>query len=58
MTDEPFYSQTAKPAPARIAKPGDLLFEFHVEPTHRFYGVELRDHGPVYGVETKCLDSD
>jgi hypothetical protein len=28
MTDEAFYSPTAKPAPARIAKPGELLFEF------------------------------
>jgi hypothetical protein len=28
MSDEPFYSPTAKPAPPRVAKPGELLFEF------------------------------
>jgi hypothetical protein len=56
MTDEPFYSSTAKPAPPRVAKPGELLFEFHLERTHRFYRVELRDHGPVYGVEAQFLD--
>jgi hypothetical protein len=54
--DEPFYSPTAKPAPARVAKPGELLFEFHIERTHRFYRVELRDHGDVYGVEAQFLD--
>jgi hypothetical protein len=47
MTDEPFYSSTAKPALARVATPGELLFEFYLERTHRFYRVELRDHGPV-----------
>jgi hypothetical protein len=56
MSDEPFYSPTKKPAPARVAKPGELLFEFHVARTHRFYRVELRDHGPVYGVEAQFLD--
>jgi hypothetical protein len=47
MGDEPFYSPTAKPAPTRVAQPGELLFEFHLERTHRFDRVELRDHGPV-----------
>jgi hypothetical protein len=28
VTDEPFYSPQSKPAPARVAKPGFLLFEF------------------------------
>jgi hypothetical protein len=54
--DEPFYSPNQKPAPARVAKPDELLFEFHLERTHRFYRVELRDHGPVYGVEAQFLD--
>ena len=54
--DEPFYSPNLKPAPARVAKPGELLFEFYIERTHRFYRVELRDHGPVYGVEAQFLD--
>ena len=56
MTDEPFYSPNKQPAPARVAKLGELLFEFHIERTHRFYRVELRDHGPVYGVEAQFLD--
>jgi len=34
----------------------ELLFEFHVERTHRFYRVELRDHGD-FGVEAAgCFD--
>jgi hypothetical protein len=28
MSDEPFYSPNAKPAPPRLPKPGFLLFEF------------------------------
>ena len=35
--------------------PGELLFEFHVERTHTFYRVELRDHGE-FGVEAQFLD--
>jgi hypothetical protein len=31
MSDEPFYSPTVKPAPARVARPGELVFEFHLE---------------------------
>jgi hypothetical protein len=54
--DEPFYSPTKKTAPPRQRQPGELLFEFHVEREHRFYRVELRDHGPVYGVEAQILD--
>ena len=40
----------------RQARPGELLFEFHIEREHRFYRVELRDHGPVYGVEAQFFD--
>ena len=40
----------------RLAQPSELLFEFHVERTHTFYRVELRDHGPVYGVAAQFLD--
>jgi hypothetical protein len=36
-------------------KPGELLFEFHVERTHTFWRVELRDHG-AYGVEAQFFD--
>jgi hypothetical protein len=54
MSDQPFYAPDKRPAPARQPQPGELLFEFHVEQTH--YRVELRDHGPVYGVEAQFLD--
>ena len=40
----------------RGAYRGELLFEFYDEWTHTFYRVELRDHGPVYGVEAQFLD--
>ena len=40
---------------ARVAEPGELLFEFHVERTHRFYRVELYYHGE-HGVEARFLD--
>ena len=43
------------PAP-RQSVPGELLFEFYVERTKRFYRCELRDHGPEYGVEAQFLD--
>jgi hypothetical protein len=38
-----------------VEAPGELLFEFHVERTHTFFRVELRDHG-VYGVEAQSFD--
>lgn len=53
--DKPFYAPDLKPAAPRLPQPGELLFEFHVERTHRFYRVELRDHR-VYGVEAQFLD--
>ena len=55
MSDEPFYSPTLRPAPRRQPQPGELLCEFYVERTKKFYRVELRDHG-VYGVEAQILD--
>ena len=36
-------------------QPGELLFEFHVAATHRFWRVELRDHG-TYRVEAQFFD--
>jgi hypothetical protein len=55
MSDQPFFAPNKKPDPPRQSQPGELLFEFHVEREHRFYRVELRDHGP-YGVEAQFLD--
>lgn len=54
--DEPLTRHNQKPDPPRQSQPGELLFEFHVERTHRFYRVELRDHGD-FGVEASgCFD--
>src|SRR4051812_3872907 len=55
MNDDRALFWDAPPAPQPTPKPGELLFEFHVERTHRFYRVELRDHG-AYGVEAQFFD--
>jgi hypothetical protein len=55
MNDKPFYVPNRPPAPPCQPKPGELLFESHVERTHTFWRVELRDHGE-YGVEAKFFD--
>jgi hypothetical protein len=54
--DQAALRHGAAPAAERLAQPGELLFEFHVARTHTFYRVELRDHGPVYGVEAQFLN--
>src|SRR3954470_1979736 len=41
--------------PPRQPVAGELLFEFHIDRTHTFWRVELRDYGP-YGVEAQFLD--
>ena len=46
---------TARPQAPRVPKAGELLFEFHVERTHTFWRVELRDHGQ-WGVEAQFCD--
>ena len=42
MSRDEHYSPFGPMPPARRAQPGEPLFEFHVERTHRFYRVELR----------------
>ena len=57
MSDEiPWYApgHGATQLPPK-GQPCELLFEFHVERTHRFYRCELRDHGS-YGIEAQFLD--
>lgn len=56
MTRDSNYSPFAPFPSARAAEPGELLFEFYVARTHAFYRVELREHGPAYGVEVQFLD--
>jgi hypothetical protein len=52
MTDEPFWSPTRKPPSARVARAGELLFEFRNGIDH--YVCEVRDHGE-FGVEAQFL---
>ena len=53
--DQSALLSDAKPRQARQAKPGEFLFEFHVERTHKFWRCELRDHGP-YGFEAQFFE--
>jgi hypothetical protein len=55
MSDEPFYSPKATPAPARVAKPGELLFEFVRASDHALIACELRFHGESFGWEAQCF---
>ena len=54
MKPEDMVHNAPRPA-SRVAQPGELLFEFYVEATKRFYRCEPRDHG-AYGVEAQFLD--
>lgn len=55
--DQSHLFHNAKPsAPSRAEKPRELLFEFHVERTHKIYRCELLDHGPDLGVEAQFFD--
>jgi hypothetical protein len=53
--DQPFYAPAYRPPPARKRRVGELLFEFYVESTKKFYRCELFDHGE-WGVEPQFLD--
>jgi hypothetical protein len=55
MGDEPFYSPNAKPAPARVAKPGELLFEF-VRASDRAPMSCILRPGVEFGVEALILE--
>lgn len=53
MSDEPFYSPNARPAPARVAKPGERLFEFSRASDGAPMSCELRFHGESFGWEAQ-----
>jgi hypothetical protein len=55
MSRDEHYSPFGPMPTQRLSQPGELLFEFHVESTHTFYRVELRDHGQD-GVEAQFLN--
>jgi hypothetical protein len=56
VTDEPFYSPNAKSATARVAKPGELLFEFVRASDRAPMSCELRFHGESYGWEATFFE--
>ena len=56
MADEPFYSPTYMPTPARIEKPGELLFEFIRASDRAPMSCELRFHGESYGWEAQFIE--
>jgi hypothetical protein len=56
MSDEPFYRPSQKPAPARVAKPGELLFEFIRASDRAPMPCELRFHGESFGWEAQFFE--
>jgi hypothetical protein len=55
MTDEPFYSPKYTPPPPRVAKPGELLFEFVRASDRAPMSCELRSLGESFGWEAQFL---
>jgi hypothetical protein len=55
MSDDAFYSPTHRPNAPRQRRVGELLFEYYVERTKKFYRCELFDHGE-WGVEAQFRD--
>ena len=55
LSDEPFYSPNAKPPPPRVARPGELLFEFIRASDGALMSCELRFQGESYGWEAQFL---
>ena len=53
--DDPFYRPNLTPAPARVARPGELLFEFAAG--ERRFRFEIRDQGD-HGVECQIFRGD
>ena len=52
MSDEPFYSPTAKPTLPRVPRPGEQLWSVRVG--HEIWSAQLRYHGE-YGVEAQII---
>ncbi len=55
MSEEPFYAPGRKTKP-RVSQPGELLFEFYIEPTRTRYRCELRTF--AHGVEAQIFSND
>ena len=58
MSDDPFYSPTLKPLPARVARPGERLFEFlrGGGSDRAPMTCELRFNGESYGWEAQFFE--
>jgi hypothetical protein len=56
MPDD-WYKPNRPPAPPRVPKPGELLFEFYRESDHSRWRCELRDHGG-HGVEAQFFKNE
>jgi len=57
MSDVPYYAQKQPPAPPRVAKPGELLYEFVREADHARFVCELRDDGD-YGIDAQIFQNE
>jgi hypothetical protein len=56
--DDPFYSPTLKPQPARVARPGETLFEFVRASDRAPMSCELPFHAESYGWEAQFFERD
>jgi hypothetical protein len=54
--DDPFYSPTLKSLPPRVARPGELLFEFVRASDRAPVMCELRFNGESYGWEAQFFE--
>ena len=54
--DDPFYSPKLRPSPARVARPGELLFEFVRASDRAPMTCELRFNGESYGWEAQFFE--
>jgi hypothetical protein len=56
VSDQPFYTPNRLPAPPRVRKPGELLFEFVRASDRATMSCELRFHGESYGWEVQFFE--
>ena len=54
--DDPFYGPKLKPQPARVARPGEVLFEFVRASDRAPMTCELRFHGESYDWEAQFFE--
>ena len=57
MSDPIPFTDLKSKAVARVAQPGELLFEFQRAADHKAFRCDLRDHGK-YGIEAQFFEGD